>query len=353
MSHVDAQGDPNGRKTKNKDAKLRSVYMDSFFDSSDVFCLLCLPLLIHFCTWSILFMDNIAGTYFSTFCKLIYIDSPAFLRSPVVCIRYDDNNETLKEVCAETKNALFRASKNLEDVISLKSRDLEQIAVLQGAPDVAEAGYWVLGGEFGAAVRASNRRQFEKAWALAALIGLASFSPQYEPVQFSTQNLDAWFMSLCDEIRSRSSLMVHHINSPRPPPPKSPPNDASPPRANSLPPDAIPPPPDTLPPPYAFVEEEPNILLPHAIPPPTDIPTPRYSFISEELHQVDNGNTTAWMMWSPNEEELNDRTFENRGANANWRRMWSNEHNCCFFRNLETNESSWDEPSDGIWFEAV
>ena len=251
-------------------------------------------------------MDKFAGTDFSTFCKLIYIDSPAFLRSPVVCIRYDDNNEILRAACAESKNALFGASKNLEDGISLNSRAIEQIAVLQGGPNVAEAGYWVLGGEFGAAVRASNRRQFEKAWALAALIGLASFSPQYEPIQFSTQNLDAWFMSLCDEISSHSSLMVHHIHTPRPPPPESPPPDASPPRANNLLPDAIPPPPDTPPHPYAFVEEEPNIHLPDAIPPPPDTSPPRYSFISEEPHQVDNADTTAWMVWSPNEEELND-----------------------------------------------
>ena len=59
VSHVDAQGDPNGRKTKNKNAKVRSVYMDYFFDSSGVFCLWCVSLLIHFLrgrffSWTIL-----------------------------------------------------------------------------------------------------------------------------------------------------------------------------------------------------------------------------------------------------------------------------------------------------------
>ena len=220
-------------------------------------------------------MDKFAGTDFSTFCKLIYIDSPAFLRSPVVCIRYDDNNEILRAACAESKNALFGASKNLKDGISLNSRAIEQIAVLQGGPNVAEAGYWVLGGEFGAAVRASNRLQFEKAWALAALIGLASFSPLYEPIQFSSQKLDEWFIILCAEISSHASMMGHHIYTFRPPPPKSLPADASPPGASKLFGDVIPPPPLTPPPVYALGARELNNHLCDVISPSPDSPRPQ------------------------------------------------------------------------------
>ena len=228
-----------------------------------------------FLTCLIHFMDNFSGAYVSTCCKLIFIDSPAFLHSPVVCIRYDDHNETLKEVCAESKNALFRASRNLKNVIDLKSGNVEQIAVLQGEATVAEAGYWVLCGEFGAAVRASNRLQFEKAWALAALIGLASFSPLYEPIQFSSQKLDEWFIIMCAEITSRASMMGHHIYTFRPPPPKSLPADASPPGAIKFFGNVIPPPPLTPPPVYALSARELNNHLCDVISSSPDSPQPQ------------------------------------------------------------------------------
>ena len=239
-------------------------------------------------------MDKFSGTNLTSFCKLIYIDySPVFRNSPVVCIQYDDYNETLRQLCAGSKAALQRASRNFEKGLNVNAccTEEEMIPELKGPPNVAEAGYWVLGGVFGAAVRASNKKQFEQAWALAALIGMASFSRKYEPT--------TWFYAW--ECNATFDRIVQEIKFP-PPPPDAPPPNAHPPN----PPPPPPPPPG--PPPNA----------------PPDIPECLLSCTSE-----------AYVV-----NEFTDITGQ-----ENWQTVWSDKNHRFLFWNTLTNETRWDPPS--------
>ena len=236
------------------------------------------------------------GTYIRSFCKLIYMDDePCFVSLPVVCIRYDDSNEIVVQLCAQSKQTL-----------GLSIYKAEAIRDFRGASNMAEGGYWVQAGKFGGVGHARNRKQMERAWALAALIARAAFSRQYDPVRFSPEECNDEFDHIVRDIRR------HHI----------------------------PHPPDTAPP------------LPLAAIPPHDSPGSPSELDVGTLQNIAHPDI-AHTDTATQPVRLQLYIGEQYLPPTDWQRVYSTEHDSPYYWNTHTNETSWTEPRDGIWIERI
>ena len=248
----------------------------------------------------------------TSYCKLIHRDSYGFTRSPVVCIWYDDQNEGLKQLCEQALEEAIWIGLKLKSCLTIATQiDPTTLKDVDRWGNAASGGHWVAAeewhkwvtGEFGAVAFAANKWQFERAWALAALIAIASFTPQCEPTLFSMK----------EGGNAEFNHIVQKINFARPPPPDdTPPGSPATSEAGVIVHDTArpPPPPDDTPTSEAGVIVRDTAAA--APPPPPDDPPP-----------------------------------------VGWRKVWNKEHDCFYFWNTYTNRTSWDDPRGGIVHDTV
>ena len=209
--------------------------------------------------------NQFAGGVITSFCKLIVEESLVRRdQATLVCIwndpRTQEEKESLSQLCGYAKTHHLGRIWRDEDL----SRELDKKFVhtldRRNSPSPAVAGYWVEEHRMGAAGFAKNRKELEGALALAALIGVASFSrgKYYKEIKFHSKIWQQEFNGIVQKIQqvqeqfsSSSSSFPHKKTTSEeipwcPPPPSPPPASSSPAISSDS---GIPPPPPGDPPP--------------------------------------------------------------------------------------------------------